>query len=48
MLPSSSIVARFAASVMERSSSISAELRTGGLFVAASGERLVIFFLLFL
>ena len=42
MLPSLSSVARFAMSVIERSSSISAGLRTRGLFAAASGEGLVI------
>jgi hypothetical protein len=34
-------VARFAMSVIERSSSISAGLRTRGLFAGASGERFV-------
>ncbi|MDQ3851591.1 MAG: hypothetical protein M3299_02025 [Thermoproteota archaeon] len=41
MLPSLSSVARFAISVIERSSSIPAGLRTRGLFAGASGERLV-------
>jgi len=40
--PSWSSVARFAMSVIERSSSISAELRIGSLSAAASEERLVI------
>ncbi|HZA49063.1 MAG TPA: hypothetical protein VE521_09100 [Nitrososphaera sp.] len=42
MLPSLSSVARFAMSVIERSSSISGRLRTRGLFAAASEERFVI------
>jgi hypothetical protein len=41
MLPSSSSVARFAMSVIERSFSISAGLRMRGLFEAMSGKRLV-------
>jgi hypothetical protein len=41
-----SIVAGFAMSVIERSSSISVELRARGLFVARSEGRLVIFLVL--
>ena len=44
--PSLSVVARFAMRVIERSLSISVELRTGGLFSAMSGEWPVTFLLL--
>ena len=44
--PSSSVVARFAMRVIERSLSISEELRTGGLFSTMSGEWPVTFLLL--
>jgi hypothetical protein len=45
MPPSFSSVAKFAIRVFERSSSISVELRAGGLVAAASDIQLIIFLL---
>jgi hypothetical protein len=44
ILSSSSVVPKFAMTVIERSLSISAELRTGGFVVAVAGKWPVIFF----